>query len=127
MPENNLIGIDALVRRAGAVGESLVDNRVAQELLAQVSTWSGRIARLQESALGALNLPSAVGLSRLERRVRGVSERIERLEDQLDRVSGQLARAGSAGDRAAIGELTVEISELRALISSQEAEVAATT
>lgn len=120
MPENNGIPIDGLLRRAGAVGESLVDHPVAQELLTQMSAWSDRVARAQEAALGALNLPSAVGLSRLERRVRSTSERIGRLEDQLDQVAAQLARADSNGSDAALAELTAEISALRGLLAARE-------
>jgi hypothetical protein len=124
MSENNLISIEGLVRRATGIGESLVEQPAVQGLLGQLSTWGERTARVQEAALGALGLPTAVGVSKLERRVRGVSERLERLEDHLDRLSGQMAR-GAAPDRAALGELTAEIAAMRATLADGNGKVAA--
>jgi hypothetical protein len=126
MPENNMTPVDALARRAGAVGQSLIERRLVQELLAQASGWSARTAHLQETVLEVLNLPSAVGLSQLERRMRSVSDRIGRLEDQLDSVSDQITRSGSAANSTALGELSAEIGALRALLADRNEQLATT-
>jgi hypothetical protein len=125
MPRADITAIDSVARRAGAVVEGLVEQRAVQELLGQVSSWSDRVGRIQEAALGALNLPTAVGVSRLERRIRGVSDRIGRLEDQLDRIAANVARSSSPSEPAAIGELTAEVAALRASISAEREGVAA--
>ena len=127
MVENNVIPVDEVLRRAGAIGQSLVEHRAVQELLAQASEWSGRTARFQEAVLGALNLPTAVGLSRLERRLRSVSDRIGRLEDQLDGVADQIVREPSLANSTTIGELTAEIAALRAVLGDRPEELAAHT
>lgn len=116
---------DAVVSQATGIAERLVDLPPAQLVLAQISVWSGRAGRVQEAALDALNLPSAVGLQRLERRVRSVADRIGQLEDQLDGVSTQLGRTAATPDREAVRELIAEIAELRAQLAEQQEPVAA--
>ena len=45
----------------------------------------------QRSAMGALNLPAASDLERLERRLRSISERVEAMEDRLDDIADEIA------------------------------------
>lgn len=44
-----------------------------------------------KQALGALNISSKDDLQRLERRLRGVTDRLDELEDKLDELGDQLA------------------------------------
>jgi hypothetical protein len=41
--------------------------------------------------MGALNLPSASEVERLERRLRSVSQRLETVEEQVDRIARDVA------------------------------------
>jgi hypothetical protein len=51
-----------------------------------------RATRVQTAALGALNMPTADDVDRLTRRVRDVSQRLERVEDSVDASSTKLDR-----------------------------------
>ena len=45
----------------------------------------------QQAAMGALNLPSASEVDRLERRLRSLSQRLEAVEEQMDGVARDVA------------------------------------
>jgi predicted nucleic acid-binding Zn-ribbon protein len=101
--------------------EPLVDQPVMQRLLSEASSMRDRTMRLQEAALGALNLPTASDLTKLERRIRGLAESLERLEDHLDRVEARLRTSQqSAAGSAEIDELRSEIAALRAQLAGKD-------
>ena len=63
--------------------------------------------------MGALNLPSASEVERLERRLRSVSQRLETVEEQVDRIARDVAairRSQEAADAPPADQkrLTVE-------------------
>ncbi len=51
-----------------------------------------RASRVQTAALGALNMPTADDVDRLTRRIRDVSQRLERVEDGVDGTGSKLER-----------------------------------
>src|ERR1700761_2019413 len=51
-----------------------------------------RATRVQTAALGALNMPTADDVDRLTRRVRDVSQRLERVEDDVAASTTKLER-----------------------------------
>ena len=84
----------------GKLAQELIENPVVSGALSRAFGTRERAMRAQEAALGALNLPSAADLERLTRRVRSVSQRLERtgssrsLEDRLDKIEATLERLG---------------------------------
>lgn len=67
-----------------------------EDILSQALTralGAGELAlQVQRSAMGALNLPAAADVERLERRLRSLSDRVEELEDRLDELSRERSR-----------------------------------
>ncbi|RHW24771.1 hypothetical protein D0Z08_22630 [Nocardioides immobilis] len=72
--------------------EPLVDQPVAQRLLSEASAMRDRTLRAQEAALGALNLPTAADLAKLERRLKSLTDAVARLDDHLDRLETRIRR-----------------------------------
>lgn len=105
--------MSSLLERVVRALEPLVDQPIAQRLLTEASAARDRTLRLQEATLGALNLPTASDLARLERRLRSLTDGLERVEDHLDRVD---ARVRSSQQPSAVRELEAlreELAELR--------------
>ena len=120
---------DTLRDRITRQGEDAL-GRLAQDLL-ESPLITGAISRAfearekavsaQETAMSALNLPSAADLERLTRRLRSVSQRLEGIEDGVDRLDRRLedvARtAQPPGDRLAaieaqLSKLAAEVAHL---------------
>ncbi|KNX38582.1 hypothetical protein [Luteipulveratus halotolerans] len=74
----------------------LADEPVVQRLLREVSAGRDRFIRAQEGVLGALNLPTATDVARLERRMRAPADALDRLDEQLERVEARLRRIEGA-------------------------------
>ena len=74
----------------------LADEPVVQRLLREVSAGRDRFIRTQEGVLGALNLPTATDIARLERRMRGPTDALDRLDEQLERLEARLRRIEGA-------------------------------
>ena len=78
------------LERARSILEPLLDQPITQRLLAESSAARDRALRLQEATLGALNLPTAADLAKVERRIRGLADAVVRLDEHLDRVEARL-------------------------------------
>ncbi len=70
-----------------ALGTKVVTNAVGKAFETRE-----RASRVQTAALAALNMPTADDLQRLTRRVRDVSQRLERVEDSVDGAGTKLDR-----------------------------------
>lgn len=75
----------------GELAQALLDSNVLENAVAAAFGAREKALEAQQAAMGALNLPSAGDVERLERRVRSLSQRLEEVEDQIDRVSRDLA------------------------------------
>ncbi len=73
------------------LAEALLDNPLFSQAITTAVGAGERAAQAQRSAMGALNIPSAAELERLEQRLRSLSNRLESLEDRLDDVIDELA------------------------------------
>jgi chromosome segregation ATPase len=71
----------------GELTQNLLENPLFNQALAAALGAGERALQAQRSAMTALNIPSGSELERLERRLRGVSDRVEALEDRLDEIS----------------------------------------
>jgi chromosome segregation ATPase len=73
------------------LAEALLDNPLFGQAITRAVGAGERAAQAQRSAMGALNIPSAAEVERLEQRLRSLSNRLESLEDRLDDVVDELA------------------------------------
>jgi len=89
----------------GKLAQDLLENPLVTGALSRAFEARERAVSAQETAMSALNLPSAADLERLTRRLRSVSQRLEGIEDGVDRLDRrfeEVARtAQPPGDRLA--------------------------
>ena len=75
-------GEDAL----GKLAQDLLENPLVTGAISRAFEAREKAVSAQETAMSALNLPSAADLERLTRRLRSVSQRLEGIEDGVDRL-----------------------------------------
>jgi chromosome segregation ATPase len=73
------------------LAQALLDNPLFGQALTTAMGAGERAAHAQRTAMGALNIPTASDLERLEQRFRSLSNRLEAVEDQLDEAMDALA------------------------------------
>ena len=93
----------------GDLAQALLDNPMFKNALSATFGAREKAIEAQQAAMGALNLPSASEVERLERRLRSLSERLEMVEEQLDTV----ARDVGAIRRQSSGEVDVGADQAR--------------
>jgi hypothetical protein len=86
----------------GDVAQALLENPVFNQALATALGAGEKAVQAQRSAMGALNVPAANDVERLERRVRSVSERVEAIEDRIDDMARDLAQLRKQAAEAAV-------------------------
>jgi septal ring factor EnvC (AmiA/AmiB activator) len=116
-------GEDAL----GKLAQDLLENPLVTGAISRAFEARERAVAAQETAMSALNLPSAADLERLTRRLRSVSQRLEGIEDGVDRLDRRLEDVGRAAsppdDRLAAieAQLSKLASDVAALARSLDA------
>jgi chromosome segregation ATPase len=116
-------GEDAL----GKLAQDLLENPLVTGAISRAFEARERAVSAQETAMNALNLPSAADLERLTRRLRSVSQRLEGIEDGVDRLDRRLEEAARAaqppGDRLAAieAQLSKLAAELATIATSLDA------
>lgn len=119
MPEDDDKGFRERVSEKGeeAIGDlaqALLENPVLNQALATALGAGEKAVSAQRSAMGALNLPAASDVERLERRVRSVSERVEAIEDRLDDLArdvSQLRRQVAEATAASEDQSPLDVEE----------------
>jgi CRP-like cAMP-binding protein len=109
-------GEDAL----GKLAQELLENPLVNSAIGKAFEAREKAVQAQETAMGALNIPSAADVERLTRRLRSVSQRMEGIEEAVDRLDQRLAgMSQSAGldERLAavegqLSKLVMEITQL---------------
>jgi uncharacterized protein YukE len=81
----------------GRLADDLLSNDVINSALQRAVGAREKVAQAQESAMEALNLPSASNLDKLARRLRSISQRLEEIEDGVDRVDRRVGGLASEG------------------------------
>ena len=114
-------GEDAL----GKLAQELLENPLVNSAIARAFTAREKAVQAQETAMGALNIPSAADVERLTRRLRSVSQRMEGIEEAVDRLDQRLAAMSqsSLDERLAtiegqLGKLSIEISHLASALDA---------
>ena len=85
----------------GDLAQALLENPLFSQAVSTGFAARDKALGAQHAAMGALNLPSASEVERLERRLRSVSQRLETVEEQVDRIARDVAairRAQEASD-----------------------------
>jgi chromosome segregation ATPase len=85
----------------GEIAQALIDSPTLHSALQAAFGAREKALEAQQAAFGALNLPSAGDVERLERRIRSFSQRLEDVEEQLDDVTREL---GSLRRKIAVKE-----------------------
>jgi hypothetical protein len=75
----------------GEVAQALLDTPVFRQMLDAAFGARDAASNATAQAMKNLNLPTASEVDRLERRLRGLSERLEAVEDRLDEIANQVA------------------------------------
>jgi len=126
-------GEDAL----GKVAQELLENPLVMGAISRAFEARERAVAAQETAMSALNLPSAADVERLTRRLRSVSLRLEAIEDGVDRLDRRfenLARAAApapehasedrlAAIEAQLSKLATEMANLSSALDAAPAPV----
>jgi CRP-like cAMP-binding protein len=117
----------------GKLAQDLLENPLVSGAIARAFTARERAVQAQETAMGALNIPSAADIERLTRRLRSVSQRLEAIEDGVDRLDGRLeilaqVASGSADEKLAaieaqLARLTQEVAQLAGAVGQAPAPV----
>jgi CRP-like cAMP-binding protein len=114
-------GEDAL----GKLAQELLENPLVNSAIARAFTAREKAVQAQETAMGALNIPSAADVERLTRRLRSVSQRMEGIEEAVDRLDQRVATTSqsSLDERLAsiesqLGKLSMEISHLSSALDA---------
>jgi CRP-like cAMP-binding protein len=121
-------GEDAL----GKIAQELLENPLVNSAIAKAFEARERAVQAQETAMGALNIPSAADIERLTRRLRSVSQRMEGIEEAVDRLDQRLTgianslSAGPLDDKLGalenrIASLTLELSNLATALDTRPA------
>src|SRR5215207_898762 len=108
-------GEDAL----GKLAQDLLENPLVTGAISRAFEARERAVAAQETAMSALNLPSAADLERLTRRLRSVSQRLEGIEDGVDRLEHrfeELSRTAAPPDDRLTG-IEAQLTELAAEVA----------
>jgi hypothetical protein len=113
----------------GRLADDLLENPVINSALQRALGAREKMAQAQESAMGALNLPSASNLDKLARRLRSISQRLDEIEDGVERLDRRVEAIGGPDKLeqrlerldARLDELGRELGDLRRGLASQDA------
>ena len=112
------------------VAQELLETPLVNSAIAKAFEARERAVQAQETAMGALNIPSAADIERVTRRLRSLSQRLEGIEDAIDRLEERLAAAsaGSTDERlaaieASLNEIVRDLGALRESVAPSEEPV----
>jgi hypothetical protein len=74
----------------GRLADDLLENQVINSALQRAFGARELVSQAQESALEALNLPTASSIDKLARRLRSISQRLDDIEDAVERLDRRL-------------------------------------
>jgi chromosome segregation ATPase len=101
-------GEDAL----GKLAQDLLENPLVTGAITRAFDAREKAVSAQETAMSALNLPSAADLERLTRRLRSVSQRLEGIEDGVDRLDRRLEEASRSVPDDRLAAIETQLSKL---------------
>lgn len=75
----------------GEFAQALLDSHMLENAVAAAFGAREKALEAHHAAMGALNLPSAGDVERLERRLRSLSQRLDDIEDMVDGMTRELS------------------------------------
>ena len=111
--------------RIGKLADELLENPLVNSALQGALSAREKMAQAQESAMDALNLPSASNLDKLARKLRSISQRLDEIEDGVERLERRLDASSAGGQQpeklaerlervdSRLDELTRDVAALR--------------
>jgi DNA repair exonuclease SbcCD ATPase subunit len=111
--------------RIGRLADELLENPLINSALQGALSAREKMAQAQESAMDALNLPSASNLDKLARKLRSISQRLDEIEDGVERLDRRLDESRASGQQSSklierlervdtrLDELTRDVAALR--------------
>jgi uncharacterized protein Yka (UPF0111/DUF47 family) len=108
----------------GKLADDLLENPVFNAALTSAFAAGEKMAQAQQSAMGALNLPSASDIEKVARRLRSISQRLEEVEDGVDTLGTKLDSMSDAAERPA-RELGERLERIESRVDQLSRDVAA--
>src|SRR5689334_5862173 len=108
----------------GRLADDLLENPMINSALQGAFTAREKMGQAQQSAMEALNLPTASDLDKLARRVRSISQRLEEVEDGVDKLGSKL-EALSEANRAPSARVTEQLDRLEGKVDKLARDLAA--
>ncbi len=107
----------------GRLADDLIENPAINSALSRAFSAREKIAQAQQSAMDALNLPSASELEKLGRRLRSISQRLEEVEDAVDKIGVRMETLGDE-TRAPGAKLSDQLDRIEARLEQLGRDVA---
>jgi CRP-like cAMP-binding protein len=112
----------------GKLADDLLENPLINSALQRAFSAREKMAQAQESAMEALNLPSASNIEKLARRLRSISQRLEEIEDGVEKLDHRIQAASDAGRpgqlAGRLGRIESRLDELGSDVAALRREVA---
>ena len=107
----------------GRLADDLIENPMINSALSRAFSAREKVAQAQQSAMDALNLPSASELEKLGRRLRTISQRLEEVEDAVDKIGVRMETLGDE-TRAPGAKLSDQLDRIEARLEQLGRDVA---
>ena len=107
----------------GRLADDLLENPLINSALQRALGARDKVAQAQESAMEALNIPSASNLDKIARRLRSISQRIDEVEDGVERLDRRLAPMADSGSSGA--KLAERLDRIESRLDDLSRDVAA--
>jgi hypothetical protein len=107
----------------GKLADDLLENPLINSALQTAFGAREKMAQAQETAMDALNLPSASNLDKLARKLRSISQRLDEIEDTVERIDRRTE--GLPADRDERGAITERLNRVDARLDDLTRDVAA--
>jgi hypothetical protein len=108
----------------GRLADDLLENPMINSALQGAFTAREKVGQAQQSAMEALNLPTASDLDKVARRLRSISQRLEEVEDGVDKLGTKL-EAMSDANRAPANRVSEQLERLESRIEQLTRDIAA--
>jgi chromosome segregation ATPase len=89
----------------GKLADDLLENPLINSALQSAFGAREKVAQAQETAMEALNLPSASGLDKVARKLRSISQRLDEVEDGVERLDRRLEANANKEPAKLVGRL----------------------
>ena len=107
----------------GRLADDLLENPMINSALQGAFTAREKMGQAQQSAMEALNIPTASDLDKLARRLRSISQRLEEVEDGVDKLGSKFEALAEA-NRAPSARVTEQLDRLETKLDNLARDLA---